>query len=152
MANRPMEVSEEDFRKVQDAINDAKECGSNIRGIFEGYYKDDIDIDWEVEAAVGAFSVFSSKWTIEILATLYVAGERRFNEMRSLLMGISSRTLSDKLTTCAESGLIERVVEEGPPIRVTYKLTDHGREAGRLLGPLVAYMKIKQGRVVRYSI
>ena len=83
MANRPMEVSEEDFGKVQDAINDAKECGSNIR-IFEGYYKDDIDIDWEVEAAVGAFSVFSSKWTIEILATLYVAGERRFNEMRGL--------------------------------------------------------------------
>ena len=86
MANRPMEVSEEDFRKVQDAINDAKECGSNIRGIFEGYYKDDIDIDWEVEAAVGAFSVFSSKWTIEILATLYVGGERRFYEMGGLVM------------------------------------------------------------------
>ena len=95
-----------------------------------------------------SFSIFSSKWTIEILATLYIAGERRFNEMRTLLRGISSRTLSDKLTTCVQNGLIDRVVVEGPPIRVIYRLTDHGREAGRLLSPLVAYMKLHQGRVV----
>ena len=72
--------------------------------------------------------------------------------MRKLLRGISSRTLSDKLTRCTETGLVERVVEEGPPIKVTYRLTDHGRDAGRLLGPLVAYMKIKQGRVIRHSV
>ena len=93
-----------------------------------------------------------SRWTIEILATLYIAGERRFNEMRKLLRGISSRTLSDKLTKCTETGLVERIVEDGPPIRVTYRLTEHGRDAGRLLGPLVAYMKVSQGRVIRHSI
>ena len=88
-----------------------------------------------------SFEMFSSRWTIEILAALYIAGDRRFNELRTLLRGISSRTLSDKLTTCQEHGLVERVVEEGPPIRVTYRLTTHGRTCGRLLGPLVAYMK-----------
>ena len=119
-----------------------------IRRVFESYYSDGFDVSWEVDAAVDAFSIFSSKWTIEILATLYIAGERRFNEMRTLLRGISSRTLSDKLTTCVQNGLIDRVVVEGPPIRVIYRLTDHGREAGRLLSPLVAYMKLHQGRVV----
>ena len=68
--------------------------------------------------------------------------------MRNLIKGISSRTLSDKLTHCADLGLVNRIVDEGPPIRVRYQLTDHGRNAGRLLSPLVAYMKIQQGRVI----
>tara|TARA_B100000131_G_C18095401_1_gene603826 strand:- start:785 stop:1249 length:465 start_codon:yes stop_codon:yes gene_type:complete len=152
MNKHPMAVSDEDFKKVELAINDVREEGKSIRTIFEGYYDEEIDIGWEVDAAVDAFSIFSSRWTIEILATLYIAGERRFNEMRKLLRGISSRTLSDKLTKCTETGLVERLVEDGPPVRVTYRLTDHGRDAGRLLGPLVAYMKIKQGRVIRHTI
>jgi len=147
-----MVISDEDFKKVEAAIINVKEDGIEIRSVFESYYDESFDIDWEVDAAVEAFSIFSSRWTIEILATLYIAGERRFNEMRKLLRGISSRTLSDKLTKCAESGLVERIVEDGPPIRVKYRLTDHGRDAGRLLGPLVAYMKVKQGRVIRHSI
>ena len=147
-----MAVSDEDFKKVEASIDDVVEEGKNIRTIFENYYDEEIDINWEVDASVDAFSIFSSRWTIEILATLYIAGERRFNEMRKLLRGISSRTLSDKLTKCTETGLVERIVEDGPPIRVTYRLTDHGRQAGRLLSPLVAYMKISQGRVIRHSI
>ena len=147
-----MAVSDEDFKKVEASIEDVVEEGKNIRTIFENYYDAEIDISWEVDASVDAFSIFSSRWTIEILATLYIAGERRFNEMRNLLRGISSRTLSDKLTKCTETGLVERIVEDGPPIRVTYRLTDHGRQAGRLLSPLVAYMKISQGRVIRHSI
>ena len=147
-----MSISDEDFKKVEAAINDVREEGKTIRTIFEGYYNEEIDINWEVDAEVDAFSIFSSRWTIEILATLYIAGERRFNEMRKLLRGISSRTLSDKLTKCTETGLVERIVEDGPPIRVTYRLTEHGRDAGRLLGPLVAYMKVSQGRVIRHSI
>ena len=152
MPRQPMVISDEDFKKVEAAIINVKEDGIEIRSVFESYYDESFDIDWEVDAAVEAFSIFSSRWTIEILATLYIAGERRFNEMRKLLRGISSRTLSDKLTKCAESGLVERIVEDGPPIRVKYRLTDHGRDAGRLLGPLVAYMKVKQGRVMRHSI
>lgn len=147
-----MAVSDEDFKKVEASIDDVVEEGKNIRTIFENYYDEEVDISWEVDASVDAFSIFSSRWTIEILATLYIAGERRFNEMRKLLRGISSRTLSDKLTKCTETGLVERIVEDGPPIRVTYRLTDHGRQAGRLLSPLVAYMKISQGRVIRHSI
>jgi DNA-binding HxlR family transcriptional regulator len=100
---------------------------------------------------VDALSIFSSRWTVEILATLYIAGDRRFNEMRKLLRGISSRTLSDKLTKCVEMGLVDRLVETSSPVRVTYSLTTHGRDAGRLLGPLVAYMKIYTSRVIRHS-
>ena len=111
------------------------------------YYIHLFDVAWEVDAAVEALDVFTSRWTIEILATLYIAGDRRFNELRKLLVGISSRTLSDKLRKCTENGLLDRIVMDGPPIRVTYRLTDHGQRAGRLLGPLVAYMKLHKGSV-----
>ena len=104
-------------------------------------------MSWEVKASVEALDVFTSRWTIEILATLYIAGDRRFNELRKLLAGISSRTLSDKLRKCTENGLLDRIVVEGPPVRVTYRLTDHGQRAGRLLGSLVAYMKLQKGSV-----
>ncbi len=137
-----MTLTPDDFESIQKAIVDVQANGRDIRMTFASYYDDEVDIGWEVDAAVDSFQMFSSRWTIEILAALYIAGDRRFNELRTLLRGISSRTLSDKLTTCQEHGLVERVVEEGPPIRVTYRLTSHGRTCGRLLGPLVAYMKI----------
>lgn len=147
MGRPPMVLSPEDFLKIQNSINDVQKNGRDIRMTFASYYDDDVDIGWEVDAAVDSFQMFSSRWTIEILAALYIAGDRRFNELRTLLRGISSRTLSDKLTTCQEHGLVDRVVEEGPPIRVTYRLTTHGRTCGRLLGPLVAYMKIHKDLV-----
>ena len=152
MSRKPMSVSDEDYKKVIEAITAVKDDGKEIRSIFESYYENEIEIDWEVDAAVDALSIFSSRWTVEILATLYIAGDRRFNELRKLLRGISSRTLSDKLTKCVETGLVDRVVETTSPVKVTYQLTEHGRDAGRLLGPLVAYMKIHQGRVIRHSM
>ena len=83
------------MNKVQRSIDDVMVEGSDIRRIFGKYNDEVFDVGWEVDAAVDAFSVFSSRWTTEILATLYIAGDRRFNEMRGLLRGISSRTLSD---------------------------------------------------------
>jgi len=152
MPKQPMSISDEDYKKVIEAITGVKDDGKEIRSIFESYYEDHVDIDWEVDAAVDAFSIFSSRWTVEILATLYIAGDRRFNELRKLLRGISSRTLSDKLTKCVEMGLVDRIVETTSPVKVIYQLTEHGRDSGRLLGPLVAYMKIHQGRVIRHSV
>jgi len=152
MSRQAMAISDEDYKKVNEAITAVKDDGKEIRSIFETYYEDEVAIDWEVDAAVDALSIFSSRWTVEILATLYIAGDRRFNELRKLLRGISSRTLSDKLTKCVETGLVDRVVETTSPVKVTYQLTEHGRDAGRLLGPLVAYMKIQQGRVIRHSV
>ena len=148
MVSDAMKITARDMKSIKQALEEVEDNGAMIRRIFGEYNDDDFDVSWEVDSAVDAFSIFSSRWAIEILATLYIAGDRRFNEMRRLLRGISSRTLSDKLTTCVQNGLVSRIVEDGPPIRVIYRLTEHGREAGRLLSPLVAYMKIHQGRVV----
>ncbi len=147
MSGEPLRISKRDLRKVEKSVDEVMNLGKEIRTLFSKYNDEKYDVGWEVDSAVDAFSVFSSRWTTEILATLYIAGDRRFNEMRVLLRGISSRTLSDKLTTCVEYGLVERLVEDGPPVRVRYSLTDHGRRAGKLLSPLVAYMKIHNGKI-----
>ncbi|PDH27057.1 MAG: hypothetical protein CND85_01955 [Marine Group II euryarchaeote MED-G33] len=147
MPEPPMILPHDDMKEVDSSIVTTEGMGARIRQIFTEHQSEEHNLAWEVEASVEALDVFTSRWTIEILATLYIAGERRFNELRKLLVGISSRTLSDKLRKCTENGLIDRIVVDGPPIRVTYRLTDHGQTAGRLLGPLVAYMKLHKGSI-----
>ena len=68
--------------------------------------------------------------------------------MKNLLEGISSRTLSDKLRFLVDEGLVHRQVDEGPPVRVSYVLSEHGRTCGRLLSPLVAHLKIHSGMLL----
>ena len=63
----------------------------------------------------------------------------------NLLSGISSRTLSDKLRFLVEENLVIRQVDDGPPVRVDYILSEHGVTCGRLLSPLVAHLKICNG-------
>ena len=111
MPEPPMILNSEEYKKIENAISATEEIGSNVRELFRKNSNEVLfstgdkihDISWEVEAAVEALDVFASRWTIEILATLYIAGERRFNELRRLLVGISSRTLSDKLKLLIEN-------------------------------------------------
>ncbi len=155
MPEPPMILTKNDIDEIQNAITKTEELGSRVRELFRENSNEVLfttgskvhDISWEVEAAVEALDIFASRWSIEILAALYIAGERRFNELRRLLEGISSRTLSDKLTILRETGMVARIVVDGPPVKVTYNLTEHGKRAGRLLSPLVAYMKISNGSV-----
>jgi DNA-binding transcriptional ArsR family regulator len=61
-------------------------------------------------------------WSMEILFVAGVLGDVRFSQLEDVL-GASSRTLSNKLRTLVTAGLLERRVEEGPPVRVAYRLT-----------------------------
>lgn len=148
MPKPAQQISKESITLINNKIEDTIENGISIRNALADYSNNEAyDINWEVQAAVEALQVFGSRWTIEILSTLYIAGPRRFNEMKNLLEGISSRTLSDKLTLLADEGLINRSVDEGPPVRVAYALSEHGIACGRLLSPLVAHLKIRSGSV-----
>ena len=141
-------ISNESYSFLQDNIESTIAIGTSIRDTLAPYSdKSTYNTNWEVQAAVEALHVFGSRWTIEILSTLYIAGPRRFNEMKNLLDGISSRTLSDKLRLLADEGLIVRHVDNGPPIRGNYALSEHGKTCGRLLSPLVAHLTIYSGSV-----
>lgn len=92
------------------------------------------------QGSVEAGRVLFQPWIMEILFALAVAREARFGELSHLLGGISSRTLSDKLQTLREEGLVERQVFDEQPVRISYRLTREGRMTAALATPLFAHL------------
>ena len=77
------------------------------------------------------FTLLGKRWTGLIVAVLMRATHAHFAGLRRAIPGISERMLSDRLAELAAAGLVVREVIEGPPLRVSYRLT----EAGRALAP-----------------
>ncbi|MER7169695.1 helix-turn-helix domain-containing protein [Micromonospora sp. NPDC000207] len=72
-----------------------------------------------------AFAFLGKRWNGVILGTL-AHGPARFAELTRALPGISESVLSDRLGELARVGLVSRSVREGPPVEVSYQLTERG--------------------------
>jgi DNA-binding HxlR family transcriptional regulator len=72
-----------------------------------------------------AFDLLGKRWTGVLLATLRgdVVG---FRVLSRAIPGISDSVLSDRLSELADAGLVVRSVKEGPPVSVSYALTEAG--------------------------
>jgi DNA-binding HxlR family transcriptional regulator len=78
-------------------------------------------------AALGrAFEFLGKRWNGVLLGTLR-NGPAGFRELARAIDGISDSVLSDRLSDLAAAGLITRTVDEGPPLAVSYALTDRGK-------------------------
>jgi DNA-binding HxlR family transcriptional regulator len=75
---------------------------------------------------VRAFELLGRRWTGVILGTLS-DGSASFRELARAVPGIGDSMLATRLASLAEAGLLTRTVDDGPPISVTYQLTDAGR-------------------------
>ncbi|MEV6314122.1 helix-turn-helix domain-containing protein [Streptomyces sp. NPDC051776] len=85
----------------------------------------------EVDAGITrVFGLLGKRWTGPIVSVLMQRAVH-FAELRRAIPGISERMLSDRLSELGAAGLVVREVDEGPPLRVAYRLT----EAGRALEP-----------------
>jgi DNA-binding HxlR family transcriptional regulator len=69
--------------------------------------------------------IIGSKWTALLVHDLS-EGPRRFTELEHSCMGISPRTLSERLRWLEDEGLIERRSYPESPPRVEYELTPKG--------------------------
>ena len=76
-------------------------------------------------ALVRVFGFLGKRWNGVIIGVL-TGGPALFSELRRAVDGISDSVLSDRLTELAATGLVHRVVAEGPPVAVRYELTDSG--------------------------
>lgn len=80
-----------------------------------------------------AMNLLAKPWNGEIIATLHQregqGGGLRFSEFGDLI-GIGDRMLSVRLRELETRGLVNRVVDGGPPVRVSYHLTEVGRGFG----------------------
>ncbi|MFJ8753834.1 winged helix-turn-helix transcriptional regulator [Streptomyces sp. NPDC102441] len=71
------------------------------------------------------FELFGKRWTGPIVSVL-MQRPVYFADLRRAIPGISERMLSDRLTELGAAGLVVRQVDEGPPLRVAYRLTEAG--------------------------
>ncbi|WP_137876213.1 helix-turn-helix domain-containing protein [Rhodococcus sp. Q] len=69
-----------------------------------------------------AFSFLGKRWNGVLIGTL-VQGPAGFSELKRAVAGISDSVLSERLTELTAAGLVERTVEDGPPITVVYRAT-----------------------------
>jgi DNA-binding HxlR family transcriptional regulator len=76
-------------------------------------------------ALARAFEFLGKRWNGVVLGNLS-EGPAGFRELSRAIDGISDSVLSDRLSDLAEAGLIKRTVDEGPPLAVSYSLTDRG--------------------------
>ena len=72
------------------------------------------------------FGLIGKRWNGQIIALL-LQREARFSELAHTIDGISERMLSERLRELEDGGIVERSVDAGPPVRVTYALTASGR-------------------------
>jgi DNA-binding HxlR family transcriptional regulator len=77
-------------------------------------------------ALARAFKFLGKRWNAIVLGHLS-RGPAGFRELSRAIEGISDSMLSDRLAELAAGGLVERTVDEGPPLAVSYSLTERGR-------------------------
>ncbi|MFA5944579.1 MAG: helix-turn-helix domain-containing protein, partial [Candidatus Thermoplasmatota archaeon] len=76
----------------------------------------------------GVIDLIGKKWTMCMVVTIGNRPGVRFNQLQSLLDGISPRTLSDTLKSLEAEGLVSRHAFAEIPPRVEYRLTAEGRK------------------------
>ena len=74
-----------------------------------------------------AVELIGRRWSGAIVSSM-IAGPRCFNEFLVAVPGLSDRLLTERLRELESEGLVKRSVLPGPPVRVSYELTDSGRD------------------------
>jgi DNA-binding HxlR family transcriptional regulator len=70
----------------------------------------------------------SGRWTMYILWILDNNGKLRFGELKRKVEGISTKVLTERLRMLEQAGIILRYYEAEIPPKVSYELTERGRE------------------------
>jgi DNA-binding HxlR family transcriptional regulator len=81
--------------------------------------------------------LIGERWTILLLRDLLRLGPRKFQDFEASLPGVAPNTLSARLKSLEESGLVRRELYNERPPRLEYVLT----EKGKTLGPVVKAMR-----------
>jgi DNA-binding HxlR family transcriptional regulator len=78
--------------------------------------------------------IVGRKWHLRIVYHLLQDGPMGFSSLKGELTGVSSKMLSESLSTLEEKGIVDRELVSDQPVRVEYSLT----KRGAALEPVVA--------------
>ncbi len=82
-------------------------------------------VDVTCAAFQTAIDVLGRPWTAAIISLLQ-GGPLRYSEIAERVKGVGDKTLSARLQQLERQGIVLRNVDGGPPIRVSYALTNKG--------------------------
>ncbi|WP_131160874.1 winged helix-turn-helix transcriptional regulator [Aeropyrum pernix] len=85
-----------------------------------------------------ASRLLSRKWSLVIVYHL-LDGDKGFAELEKSIGAISSKTLSETLEDLRILGIVERIIDPGPPVRVRYRLTEMGEDMRSVLMELARW-------------
>ncbi len=82
--------------------------------------------------------IVSGKWTLLLIRDL-ASGIKRFNQLERSLNGISPKTLSERLRSLEEEGILVRQTFAEVPPRVEYTLTEKGHDLVYVIESMRSY-------------
>ena len=88
-----------------------------------------------------AVELIGRRWTGAIVAVLLEGGPMRFSEISNAVPELSDRLLSERMKELEGRGVVSRHVEQGPPVKVRYELTDMGRSLEPALQELKSWAR-----------
>ncbi|WP_203417110.1 winged helix-turn-helix transcriptional regulator [Jiangella ureilytica] len=77
------------------------------------------------EALSRAFHILGKRWNALVLGSLR-GGPAGFRELSRAIDGVSDSVLADRLAELTQNDLVRRSVDAGPPVSVSYALTERG--------------------------
>lgn len=80
--------------------------------------------------------ILGKRWSLLILLELYIGKEKnkRFNELKKRLSGITPKILSLRLSELEEEGLIKKEIDNSKiPVKCEYSLTESGEDFIRII-------------------
>lgn len=86
-------------------------------------------------------SVIGGKWKMLILWHLGKEGTKRFNELKSLMPGITQRMLVNQLRELEDDLIVHREVYPVVPPKVEYSLTEQGKSLMPILDSMYEWGK-----------
>ncbi len=82
--------------------------------------------------------MLARRWAPQLLVLL-LDGPARFTELASGVPGLSRRMMTERLRELQDAGIVERIVDPGPPITSTYRLSPEGERLRPALVELCAW-------------
>ena len=84
----------------------------------------------------GLVSIIGGPWTTYILWLLWRRGPMRFGQLKKQMPSISAKVLTERLRMLEQVGILDREHEPTIPPKVTYSLTERGRELNGVIDAL----------------
>jgi DNA-binding HxlR family transcriptional regulator len=86
-----------------------------------------------------AVELIGKRWSGAIIVVLLEGGAMRFSEIAQAIPQLSDRLLSERMKELETRGIVERHVQPEAPGKVTYELTEMGRELAPTLQQLKSW-------------